>query len=107
MYQKVKFGRQLDLRFIDCLSRFCLNDLQVDWTFFLDIMPAAGLERAKKRGKSDRIEQETLDFFARVYDAYHARLALMTRVSCFDATLPIPEIKRHIADVLMHLAQEV
>lgn len=63
-------GRKLDLQFIQQLSQFCLNDFFADLTIFLDILPENGLQRVRKRGKLDRIEQESVHFFANVAKTY-------------------------------------
>lgn len=63
-------GRGIDKAIIDSLSQICLADFKSDLTFFLDISPKHGLQRAAKRGVADRFEQESIDFFESVYRGY-------------------------------------
>ena len=55
-------GRQIDQQL--------LATLEPDLTLYLDIHPEAGLARAHGRGKLDRIEQQSLDFFHRTRSRY-------------------------------------
>lgn len=41
-----------------------------DMTIWLDLPIAEGMKRAGKRGQADRFEQQTLDFFTRVYQGF-------------------------------------
>lgn len=53
------------------INEFAIGDVHPDITFFLDLDPRIGLERAgKNRGKLDRLEQEALEFHIKVYEAY-------------------------------------
>jgi len=63
-------GRDLDQAFIKALSQFCLNDFAPDLILYLDIPPEIGIERITNRGKFDRIEQQSIDFFHKVHAAY-------------------------------------
>ncbi len=95
-------GRKLDENVIECLSQFCLQDFQPDLTIFLDISPEIGLERARKRGKTDRIEQESLHFFTEVYKSYHQRISQLKNVVVIDASKPLPAVQYSIKSALEH-----
>lgn len=89
-------GRQLDIRMIESLSSFCLQDFKPDCVFFLDIMPEQGLNRAYLRGETDHIEQESKAFFSRVYHAYQTRIALMPEVISINALQPFERVMEMI-----------
>ena len=63
-------GRGLDAGKIARLEDLVQGDFRPDLTLLLDVPVEIGLERAGKRGKLDRFEQETVDFFERVRQAY-------------------------------------
>lgn len=63
-------GRGIDQSFMTALHNTVLHDFKPDLTFYLDITPEKGLERARQRGKLDRIEQESLQFFERTRQRY-------------------------------------
>jgi len=93
-------GRQLNLDQIKTLDKWVVKT-HPDLTILLDAPPALGLARAKHRGEHDRIEQEKVDFFERVREAYLQRAkADPTRFHIIDATQPLTtvhaEIKRSL-----------
>lgn len=63
-------GRQIDPTMIENLRAITLKDFKPDFTLYLDVEPAVGLQRAKGRGELDRIEQEDLSFFKRTRQRY-------------------------------------
>lgn len=93
-------GRQLDLDMIARLSTFCVKDIKPDLIIFLDISPEQGLRRALKRGKADRIEQESLDFFTNVYNSYHHYIKSMPNVVIIDASKPLAVVQNLICSAL-------
>ena len=93
-------GRGLDPQMIAHLSSFCLQDFKPDLTLFLDINPSQGLKRVKKRGALDRIEQESLDFFMHVREAYHAHIKTQDHVVVIDAGNPLDQVQRAIQAAL-------
>lgn len=68
-------GRGLPAQPIATLEQLVHGDLQPDLTLLFDLPVAIGLERAARRGESDRFESETLAFFERVRAAYLDRAA--------------------------------
>ena len=93
-------GRQLDHAMISHLSSFCLHDFKPDLTLFLDISPQQGLKRVRRRGKADRIEQESLSFFADVYDGYQEQIKNIHNVVVIDASKPLAEVQQLISTAL-------
>ncbi|NEO25982.1 MAG: dTMP kinase [Kamptonema sp. SIO4C4] len=64
------YGRGLDLEFIQHLNFIATGGLESHLTLWLDVEVKVGLERAKQRGKRDRIEANDLDFHHRVYQGF-------------------------------------
>ncbi|MGK0440404.1 MAG: dTMP kinase [Pseudohongiellaceae bacterium] len=63
-------GREMGFDVIAQLEQLVQGGLRPDCTFLLDAPIEVGMARAKKRGALDRFEQEKLDFFERVRQAY-------------------------------------
>ncbi|HLB57073.1 MAG TPA: dTMP kinase [Coxiellaceae bacterium] len=63
-------GRKIPAERIQILSDFVQGNLQPDLTLLLDAPVEIGLSRMQSRGKKDRIEQESIDFFNRVRNTY-------------------------------------
>lgn len=93
-------GRKLDLSMIAHLSTFCLADFKPDLILFLDISPQQGLQRARMRGRTDRIEQESLAFFTDVRQAYHEQIKQMSHVKVIDAGRPLAVVQQSILSAL-------
>lgn len=94
-------GRGLDISVIRQLEQLVQADFRPDYTIVLDAPPQLGLERAKQRGNLDRIEQEKIDFFERVRQAYLSRAAAMPdRYYVIDARQSIEKIHYDIVQKL-------
>ena len=63
-------GRGLSTDLIAELENMVQGELRPDLTIILDLDPDTGLERAKNRGELDRFEQEKIEFFEKVRNAY-------------------------------------
>ena len=80
-------GRGIDNGRIRLLEDWVQQGFQPDMTLLFDLPVAVGLERAARRGESDRFESETLAFFERVRAAYLDRAARFPeRFVLIDAT---------------------
>lgn len=66
-------GRGLPPDRIATLEAWLPETARPDITILLDAPVELGLERARRRGPSDRFEAEQADFFRRIRDAYLAR----------------------------------
>lgn len=95
-------GRNLSLNMIQQLSSFCLENIKPDLTLFMDITPEQGMQRVLSRGKADRIEQESMVFFNRVYESYHAHIKTMDNVVTVDASQPLQTVRQSIKAVIEH-----
>jgi len=99
-------GRQLDRQFIQQLSHFCLHGLRPDLTLFLDISPETGLQRVVLRGKKDRIEQESVNFFQTVSKQYQREIAQGYAVEMIDANQSIAAVQSQIIGILAEYVQQ-
>lgn len=85
-YQGAARGGDVD--FIGELERRVVG-IAPGMTLLLDVPVAIGLQRARGRGATDRIEAEREDFFERVREGYLARAKADTaRFRVIDATQP-------------------
>lgn len=90
-------GRGLDSGIIAELERWAAG-IRPDLTLLLDVPVDVGLERARERGGTDRIEAESLAFFERVRATYRARAAAEPqRIRVVDAARPAEQVA---ADVI-------
>lgn len=93
-------GRGLDERIINQLSEFCLKGFKPDLTLFLNINPELGMQRAKSRGKLDRIEQQSIDFFYRVHDTYMRYVKKNPNIKVINAGFLMEEVQQLIKNTV-------
>jgi dTMP kinase len=99
-------GRGLDKQLIEWLEQKIQGDVRPDLTLLLDIDVTIGLERAGQRGDLDRFENERVDFFERVREAYLARANTQPqRYGIVDASQPLSKVQQKIADYLQCFLQ--
>jgi dTMP kinase len=88
-------GRGLATTHIDALADWIQATTRPDLTLLLDLPAEVGLARAARRGGADRIEAETLEFFARAQQVYQARAqAEPARWRVLDATLDYLQVQQ-------------
>jgi len=94
-------GRGIDSGVISRLEELVQGDFRPDITLLLDVPVAVGLARASERGRLDRFEQEKVEFFERVRNAY-LEMAQRSpdRYRVVDASLPLDDVQKQIAAML-------
>ena len=94
-------GRGFDLQRINLLADWVQDELQPDMTLLLDAPAEIGMQRAKQRGATDRLESEQISFYKRVRAGYLALAeAHPERFCVVDAARPLPEVQASIAAAL-------
>ncbi len=87
-------GRELGFDVVGWLDKFIVGKVQADFTVLMDIEPEIGLQRIKSRGQADRIEQESIEFFHRITQAYRDKAQLESnRYAVIDASESIKHVK--------------
>jgi dTMP kinase len=95
-------GRGLDWAQIQAVEKLVLNGFRPDFTLLLCINPELGIRRASKRGSLDRFEQEQLEFYVRVQDAYMKRVAEEPARFCVvDAGQSLQVVQQQIREKLL------
>lgn len=93
-------GRGIEASRIEQIHELATNGLWPAKTFLLDLPVEAGLERARQRGRADRIEQESHVFHARVRDAYLALARIHPeRIVVLDATQSIENLHAEVCAI--------
>jgi dTMP kinase len=102
------YGRGLDLRMVEQVIAYAIEDVVPQVTFVLDVDVATALARRGQRS-TDRMEGASRQFFERVRAGYHALAQQQPhRVHLLDATAPIEQLQEQIrAVVAQRIAQQV
>lgn len=92
------YGRCLDMDALYTITAFATGNLRPDLTFLLDITAEEGLRRRKgSGGEWNRLDQETVDFHARVREGFIALAQTdMQRWVLIDASRGIDEVQSDI-----------
>lgn len=101
------YGRGLNLNLIDGLNEISTGGLESDLTIWLDVDVEVSLERTRKRGVADRIEQSSIAFHRRVQQGYtELAKAYPHRIVRVDASLNEIAVQEQIQTILrQHLAE--
>jgi dTMP kinase len=94
-------GRGFDAKIIRQLIKLATNGLQPDLTFFFDLPVEQAVRRTNSRAalgqEKNRLDEENIEFFIRVREAYLAMAHReRRRFRIFDATLPPGEIQAQV-----------
>ncbi len=99
-------GRGLGADAVMALDRIACRGLKPDLTILVDVDAEASLARARARNLAEphcetRMDDQSLDFHLKVYDAYHALAAAEPdRVKVVDGRTDIDSIERSVWDVV-------
>jgi dTMP kinase len=96
------YGRGLDLDLIQQLNQIATDGLESDLTIWLDVDAEIGLQRARQRGRADRIEQANLAFHQRVQQGFvQLAASYPQRIVRIDASKDPDEVHLAIQEVLL------
>ncbi|NVJ60280.1 MAG: dTMP kinase [Gammaproteobacteria bacterium] len=94
-------GRNIDWAMIESLEALAIKSFKPDKTFLFDLDPVTGMKRAASRSEYDRFENEQMDFFKKVRQAYHRRMDEQpSRFILIDASKPLDEVKLQVKQSL-------
>jgi dTMP kinase len=99
-------GRGLGADAVRALERIACRGLKPDLTILVDVDAEASLARARARNVAEphcetRMDDQSLEFHRKVYDAYHALAAAEPeRVKLVDGRTDIDSIERAVWDVV-------
>ena len=90
-------GRGLSAEILKTLNEIATGGVWPDCTLLIDVPVAVGLERARNRGRKDRIEQESIDFHERVREGFLALAASdSNRIKLIAGEAPAEEVHQTI-----------
>ena len=99
------YGRGFNIQDINTIASWVHEKMQPDLTILLDAPAEIGMQRAKQRGTTDRMESEDISFYERVRNGY---LTLASehkeRFVVIDASQALKSVQTEIAfhlDVLL------
>ncbi|MFK5895175.1 MAG: dTMP kinase [Pseudomonadota bacterium] len=94
-------GRGMSWDRINTLRDWVQGDLRPDLTLLFDLPVKIGMARAKKRGPSDRFEEEQLSFFDKVRQGYYrVESEEKKRFKIIDANKTEQQVKKQVEDVV-------
>lgn len=97
-------GRGIDTDIIARLEELVQGEFRPDLTLLLDVPVAVGLARANSRSDPDRFEQEQVDFFERVRQAYlEMAAAAEDRYHIIDATQSLDDVQKQLTAALARI----
>ncbi|HIO93113.1 MAG TPA: dTMP kinase [Leucothrix mucor] len=94
-------GRGIAEERIALLESWVQGECRPDYTFLFDLDAETGLSRVRSRGETDRIEQESIDFFNRIRDKYLEMAQQYShRYRVINAQHPLPQVQQQVSDTL-------
>ena len=94
------YGRGISLDLIHRLNQSVCLGIEPDLTFWLDIDPEEGLERARKRSTQDRMEAQSLSFHQAVRRGFAEAAEQDSRVVRVDASASREQVHVDIWNIL-------
>jgi dTMP kinase len=102
------YGRGLDRGLIENINFLATNGLESDLTIWLDVDVTIGLERARQRGKIDRMEKTEIAFHRRVQQGYQELAAAYPdKIKRIDASGTTEQIQHEIQTILTTYLQTI
>lgn len=98
-YQAFAGGLNADK--VDFISDYAAEGLQPDITFFIDLDPRIGLDRASKRNNGNRFDEKPLDYHQKIRKGF--KMQRDDSWVTIDGEQTIDEIHNKVADHVMHV----
>lgn len=100
-------GREMGFELVASLEQLVQGDFRPHCTLVLDLPVDQGMKRVGQRGDKDRFEQEQLDFFERVRDAYHQLIAMNPqRYRLVDASVSLDQVRIQLDQIVGELVNQ-
>ncbi|MGC2165162.1 MAG: dTMP kinase [Gallionella sp.] len=97
-------GRGFDWHKLSQLEKWVHGDMNPDLTLFFDVPVDVARQRLANNASLDRFEQEHAEFFERVRDGYHRRIAEQPqRYVVIDGAQSMDLVKRRLEQVVITL----
>lgn len=97
-------GRGFDWDKLSQLEQWVHGDLNPDLTLFFDVPVEVARQRLANNATLDRFEQEHADFFVRVREGYHRRIAEYPhRYVVIDGSQPLNSVKQRLEQIVAAL----
>ena len=101
-------GRGIVTERIAILEQWVQAAFRPQHTFLFDLDAKTGLGRAKRRGETDRFEQEDIDFFNRIRAKYLQMAEQYSeRYHIIEAQYPLPHVQQQVTDVLNKIISRI
>lgn len=99
------YGRGLDIKMINEINSWAMNNIEPDYIFYLKIDPTIGLERVNKR-MEEISKFENLEFLKKVSNGFDAVFKNKNNVIILNANLPSDIILHQTIDFLKTKLEE-
>jgi len=98
------YGHQMDLVQLRAIVEFATGGLKPDLTLFLDVDVETGLQRRRRDGDVNRMDDFTPEFHQRVRNGYFELVkAEPDRWSIIDANQPFEQVQTNLRNVVMEV----
>ena len=96
------YARNISLELVENINKYATENIEPDITIYLDLLPAEAIKRKKSMQKNlDRIENENLEFYTKVYNGYQNLLTKYPqRIKKIKASKSIDEIHKEIINYI-------
>ncbi|WWO96732.1 MAG: dTMP kinase [Candidatus Dasytiphilus stammeri] len=93
-------GRGINRNLLKVLHQNILENFLPNLTLYLDVTPEVGLHRVLKRGRLDRMEQQSIQFFTKVRNFYLCQAKRDRNIRVIDAHRPLSAVASSLRNML-------
>jgi dTMP kinase len=100
------YGHKINVEKLEPIRQLSLQGIEPDFTLYLDVDPIVGIERAKGRGKLDRIEQQDISFFERAREGFLTMANQDPNCHIVSAMQPIEDVHEEIKQSMLRFLEQ-